>query len=111
MNYLNNEFIEKQKAILEEEKTQLVKKLKLTGEFPQYGDTEDDNAEEVEDFLTSKGQEKKLKIMLNDINRALKKISSGEYGYCENCGKKQKIDIERLKAFPSATTCIRCEKK
>ena len=78
MNYLNNEFIEKQKAILEEEKTQLVKKLK---------------------------------IMLNDINRALKKISSGEYGYCENCGKKQKIDIERLKAFPSATTCIRCEKK
>lgn len=103
------DFIEKQKLILEKEKSRLEKALKITDKFPNYGDTEDENSEEVEEFYTSQGQEKQFKNMLEDVNKALKKIRSGEYGYCDNCGDKKLISKQRLEAFPAATTCIKCE--
>jgi len=39
----------------------------------------------------------------------LEKIKKGKYGICEKCGKK--IPEERLKAFPEARFCMKCEKK
>lgn len=109
MNGYSQEFIEKQRLFLEKEKQKLEKDLKVTNKFPQYGDSEDDNTEEVEDFYTAKGQVNELQILLDDVNKALEKIKQGEYGYCENCGKKKLIEKARLEAFPAATSCIKCE--
>ena len=50
-----------------------------------------------------------LKDTLSRIKRALKSLSSGKYGKCENCGKK--IEAERLSAMPTANLCISCSKK
>lgn len=109
MKQYDEEFIKKQKEYLEKEEKRLEKELKSTDKFPNYGDREDENAEEVEDFITAQGQEKELKTMLSEVKIALKKIEQGKYGYCENCGCKKLIDKKRLEAFPAATTCIKCD--
>lgn len=50
-----------------------------------------------------------LQDMLLKIKHALKSVSSGKYGVCENCGNK--IEASRLEAMPTATLCISCSKK
>jgi DnaK suppressor protein len=47
--------------------------------------------------------------MLADIDRALKKVYSGEYGKCENCGEE--ISEKRLEAIPWAKLCIQCKRE
>lgn len=106
---LSDDFIKTQKLYLLKEKVRLEQELKEMENFPQYGDSSDDNTEEVEDFTTSQGVEKNLLEMLSDVKKALSKIEKGEYGLCENCGGKVLIGEERLKAFPAATTCIKCD--
>ena len=44
---------------------------------------------------------------LSLIDRALEKINSGEYGYCELTGDE--IGIGRLQAQPVATLCIKAQ--
>ena len=50
-----------------------------------------------------------LQDMLNRTKKALSNVNSGKYGRCENCG--QAIEVERLKAMPTATLCMSCSKK
>jgi DnaK suppressor protein len=45
--------------------------------------------------------------VLNDINAALEKIESGEYGCCEQCAHL--IDEARLDAVPYARLCLQCK--
>ena len=40
------------------------------------------------------------------IEAALRRIDNGEYGLCVACGED--IVVNRLRANPSVTTCIRC---
>lgn len=40
------------------------------------------------------------------IRKAIARIDSGEYGWCEACGEP--IKAERLKALPYSNLCIRC---
>ena len=47
-----------------------------------------------------------LENKLKDVIAALKRIENGAYGICENCQKE--ISLERLRANPSAKTCIKC---
>jgi len=47
--------------------------------------------------------------ILYQIERALEKMETGEYGKCEDC--KKEIDEERLKSIPYARFCIQCQKK
>ncbi|MFT7860381.1 MAG: RNA polymerase-binding protein DksA, partial [Sulfurimonas sp.] len=44
---------------------------------------------------------------LKEIDKALKKIASGEYGECEMCGAD--IGFQRLKVKPHAVYCIDCK--
>ena len=46
------------------------------------------------------------KAEIEEIDRALGKISRGEYGRCEACGKP--IPWSRLEALPTAVTCLPC---
>ena len=40
------------------------------------------------------------------IDRALERIDTGDYGRCEECDED--IPLARLKALPTATTCVTC---
>jgi DnaK suppressor protein len=44
---------------------------------------------------------------INQVERAIDRLSDGHYGYCERCGNA--IPVERLAAFPSATLCVTCK--
>lgn len=109
MSQLDKEFIKKQKDILLKEKEKLEKQLKQLEKFPQYGDSADDNSEEVDMFVDQQGKEDKLLPYYQQVKLALKKIEKGTYGICENCGDKQLIDKKRLEAYPAATTCLKCD--
>ncbi|MFE5187634.1 TraR/DksA family transcriptional regulator [Streptomyces sp. NPDC056628] len=43
---------------------------------------------------------------LNDLDHALERLESGDYGRCEQCGEQ--IPTERLEVRPAAKTCVRC---
>src|SRR6516162_4789242 len=43
---------------------------------------------------------------IDQIEAALKRISEGTYGICAKCGGS--IDPRRLKALPTAATCVSC---
>ncbi|MEE4606392.1 MAG: RNA polymerase-binding protein DksA [Desulfobacteraceae bacterium] len=48
-------------------------------------------------------------FLINKIRQSLEDIENGEYGICEDCGED--ISIERLKARPVTSFCIRCKTK
>ena len=48
-------------------------------------------------------------MLIKKIRNSLKAIKSEEYGICEDCGEE--ISIERLKARPVTSLCIRCKTK
>jgi DnaK suppressor protein len=54
--------------------------------------------------LRSRDRERKL---IKKIDEALKRMETGDYGYCENCGVE--IGLERLEARPTAELCIDCK--
>ena len=75
----------------------------------------DDMPDEID--LASSEVSKSLLLRLNDrernilpkIEKALKKVASGEYGVCESCGYD--IGIGRLEVRPFATLCIKCKEE
>lgn len=46
---------------------------------------------------------------LGKIERAIRAIREGRYGYCEVCEKA--IPIERLRALPYTSLCVICQRK
>lgn len=62
-------------------------------------ETEND---EVLDALDSRIREE-----MSQIERTLKRMDSGEYGICADCGEK--IPEKRLLAVPEALRCVTCE--
>ena len=57
-------------------------------------------------MLRIKDRESKL---IRKIQRSLENLQSGRFGICEMC--EQEIAIERLKARPVTTHCIKCKTK
>lgn len=116
---MDKKFIEERKNDLEARKAQLKKELFTSADqvtendydakFVDLGEKEDENAAEVEMFEKNLSMEKTLEVSLYNVNLALKKIEEGNYGLCEKCGGP--INPDRLKAFPSATACMKCKEK
>jgi DnaK suppressor protein len=48
-------------------------------------------------------------MLIKKIRNSLEAIENEEYGICEDCGEE--ISIERLKARPVTSFCIRCKTK
>ena len=48
-------------------------------------------------------------MLIKKIRKSLEDIENGDYGICEDCGED--ISIERLKARPVTSFCIRCKTK
>ncbi|MBS4030047.1 MAG: TraR/DksA C4-type zinc finger protein [Clostridiales bacterium] len=51
----------------------------------------------------------KNQFVLEKVEEALKKVESGRYGRCENCGGE--IPEDRLDAIPYTEFCIHCKKE
>jgi len=112
--------LEKEKKSLEEELKKFAEKdKKLEGDwdtrFPHFNGGEvgsaalEKAADEIEEYSTLLPIEYALETRLRNINLALKKIKKGRYGICEKC--KKEIEIERLKVYPEARTCLKCQGK
>lgn len=115
---LNQEIIQELKGKLTEEKARLEKELGILGKptgtpgdyetkFNQIGTDWEDNASEVEEYVDDLSVETNLEGQLKEVNEALVRVEKGTYGICANCN--QEIDIERLRAYPQAATCIKCK--
>ncbi|MDO8668162.1 MAG: TraR/DksA family transcriptional regulator [bacterium] len=77
--------------------------------FPNYGDKNDENVQEIDEYTTNLATEKVLEGTLRDIDNALGRISKGAYGICKYC--KKEIGEKRLLARPVANTCVACKIK
>jgi DnaK suppressor protein len=66
----------------------------------------EEKADEMEEYDNLLSLEHSLELRLKDVNSALDKITAGNYGVCEKCGKE--IEQERLMVCPEAKLCIKC---
>ena len=98
---------------LEDERGRLIvdlERLAVTEQDnPGYSTHIADDATEVLENTKNHALRQNLQRLLGKANDALAKLDKGTYGLCEDCGDK--IDRARLKALPSATLCIRCQKQ
>ena len=78
--------------------------------FEDLGRSEEDNAEEVENYTTNIGITETLEKSLIEVNDALDRVEAGTYGKCDAC-KEKDIRIERLNAYPAARLCMTCAEK
>ncbi|PWB38653.1 MAG: hypothetical protein C3F02_02990 [Parcubacteria group bacterium] len=116
---MDAKFIAERKKDLEKRREELLRELNVDAEqvgdnnydakFVDFGDKDDENAAEVATFEKNLSLEKTLEVSLFNVNKAIEKIEQGKYGLCERCG--QPISLERLEAFPSATSCMSCKQK
>ena len=99
-----------EKSRLEGELERLAKKEgdeEYEAKFEDFGRSEEDNAEEVENYAANLSITETLEKNLREVNDALERIEKDTYGICESCNKKD-IRIERLKAYPAARLCMDC---
>lgn len=103
---------------LEKEENNLIDQLNrianknpiVRGDFevrtPNYGDEDDENAQEATDLDKDFAMVQELESKLNSVRKTRQKIKEGTYGKCDNCGSE--IAPDRLKAMPDAVKCITC---
>ena len=72
------------------------------------GDSADAAMDTVHSEMRSQLAEKESQE-LTDIDYALHKMETGEYGLCEECGMP--IPVERLEVKPAADLCVECQEK
>lgn len=77
-------------------------------DFPNIGDKEDENASEVAQFTNNLSLEGELEKALRDVEAGLQMIEDGTYGKCKYCA--QDIDVKRIQARPTSSSCIQCKK-
>lgn len=101
------------RALLEEERAQLLDKLAELGFGDGGGLSYDANFADSSQVTAERGEAETLALQLRDalaeVEHALDKLADGRYGQCESCGKP--IAAARLEAKPAARTCIDCASK
>ena len=69
--------------------------------------SEDDLIVALQDEFLHMGLDRVLSGQLQEVESALERMNSGEYGACANCGSP--ISAKRLQAIPWATHCVECQ--
>ena len=118
---MDKETLETIKQSLEEEKKRLESELanftkkdtqikdNYKTDFPEFGNDDDENANEVAEYSDRLSLEHALEKELRDVNKALASIAEDKYGICNHCS--QPIEEERLKVRPTSSSCVGCKKK
>lgn len=110
MNDLQTEYFRRK---LQDWKTDLLDESKNTIEGLQDGsrnipDDSDRASEETDRALELRTRDRARKLV-NKIEKALRRIDEGEYGYCEDTGEP--ISLKRLDARPIATMSLEAQEK
>jgi RNA polymerase-binding transcription factor DksA len=66
----------------------------------------EEQAQDLADDEALEGVDEVLRDEIQQVRLALLRIENGTYGTCAICGDE--IPLERLKARPIATRCIKC---
>ena len=110
------EFVAEMKDVLEKQKAELEKKLGLLGTtspasgedvdgtYPDYGDEEEDNVHEIEEFVVNQNTKVEFEKQLRDTDAALERIKKGTYGICKYTGEK--IKEGRLRIRPATSSSV-----
>jgi DnaK suppressor protein len=53
--------------------------------------------------------ENRLQAMLTEVDKAIRKLDNGTYGFCDVCNNP--IDPARMEALPQAILCMSCRQK
>jgi DnaK suppressor protein len=109
--YMNDAQFEHFRQILLNWKKQLLDDMERTvhhmqDEATNFPDPNDRATQEEGFAIELRTRDRELKL-IRKIDESLKKIDSGEYGYCEGCGIE--IGLRRLEARPTASKCIDCK--
>jgi DnaK suppressor protein len=80
----------------------------LREEVRDVGDDAERATRETENSLELRTRDRYRKL-ISKIDKALKRIEDGAYGYCEETGEE--IGIERLEARPIATLCLDAQER
>jgi len=119
-NAHGQDFLKKMKELLLSEKERLEKELAkfatknrhVSGDYdatyPEYGDKEDENAQEVAQYTANKPLEIALEKELRDVNKSLERLGAKKYGVCKYCDEP--IEEKRLMARPTSGACVSCKK-
>lgn len=112
---ISKELLEELKNSLISDKNRIERELdKFTHKNPEgireanfpsdLGSEKSENANEVEEYADRLAVEGSLEKELENINKALERMENGTYGLDVKTGEK--INIERLKAYPAANTNV-----
>lgn len=71
--------------------------------------TPEEESDETEQYADQLALEQTHKDRINEIDMALNKIKTGEYGICENCGRG--ISEKVLDIVPESQYCEDCKKE
>lgn len=101
------------KSLLLEQRSDLINKIQsfrseTLAPVGERGD-EGDRATSELDLSRAVRDQERINMLLPKIDRALHRITQGNYGLCETC--EEPIGIPRLKARPVATLCIACKEE
>jgi DnaK suppressor protein len=114
MDYLTTEQINELKQILEDQKMRLMRTARQTmsdqidDREPVPADTIDISTGESLQITELRLRDRE-KYLIAKIQKALKRLEEGDYGYCLEC--ESEIGFPRLKARPVAELCIDCKEE
>lgn len=100
-------FLSKIKKTLEDERSEIITKMKQNSNVDI--DIDGDETDEIQGkilALTNAQLAARDKDKMIRIENALKRITEGTFGYCEECGEE--IAEKRLLVNPGFNTCIVC---
>ncbi|MEJ5208772.1 MAG: RNA polymerase-binding protein DksA [Lysobacteraceae bacterium] len=80
----------------------------LREEVRDVGDDAERATRETENSLELRTRDRYRKL-IGKIDKALKRVDDGEYGYCEETGEE--IGLDRLEARPIATLCFDAQER
>lgn len=118
ISMFSEQFLSEMKEKLLTEKQQLEEKLARIGKratggdgkyaaaWQEYGDKEEDNASEVEEYGASLGLSQTFETDLQEVKIALQRIEENAYGICGRCSNP--IDEKRLRIRPMSRFCMDC---
>lgn len=101
--------LDEARALLEERRAELVKRLaERRAEVTRGPETDDEGADALQNVvkdMTFSAMEQGVRTIA-EIDLSLRRIASGEYGICGGCGEK--IPAARLRAIPWTRVCVEC---
>lgn len=71
-----------------------------------FGKRVGDGTTEAVERLATTATARSIAASISEIDHALRRLDTGDYGKCETCGAD--IPQERLEVRPAASTCVDC---